>query len=207
MQQAKKVCETSTVSIFFLFLTFSGVLRKFLVRPPSMIWPANLVTVALFRTLHESSEGDEEDAIIDMEHIQGEGEQGHEMKLGSRASSRISGIRKKRKVTRLRFFTYVSLGSFIWYWFPNYIFPTLTAFSILCWINPQNVDLSQLTGSNGLGIGTLSFDWATSTSALSPLVTPWWAQVNILVGFVIVAWISPRSRIFAICGTPRTFRF
>ncbi|KAK3830517.1 MAG: OPT family small oligopeptide transporter [Linnemannia elongata] len=159
---------TTQVSGFSL----AGVLRKFLVRPPSMIWPANLVTVALFRTLHESSEGDEEDAIIDMEHIQGEGEQGHEMKLGSRASSRISGIRKKRKVTRLRFFTYVSLGSFIWYWFPNYIFPTLTAFSILCWINPQNVDLSQLTGSNGLGIGTLSFDWATSTSALSPLNFP-----------------------------------
>ncbi|OAQ29096.1 OPT family small oligopeptide transporter [Linnemannia elongata AG-77] len=136
---------TTQVSGFSL----AGVLRKFLVRPPSMIWPANLVTVALFRTLHE----------------------------------------KKLKMSRLRFFFYVSLGSFIWYWFPNYIFPTLTAFSILCWINPQNVILSQLTGSNGLGIGTLSFDWATSTSALSPLVTPWWAQVNILVGFVIVAWI------------------
>ncbi|KAH7050568.1 OPT family small oligopeptide transporter [Linnemannia elongata] len=176
---------TTQVSGFSL----AGVLRKFLVRPPSMIWPANLVTVALFRTLHESSEEGDEDDIIDMEHIQGEGEQGHEMKQGSSASSRVGGIRKKLKMSRLRFFSYVSLGSFIWYWFPNYIFPTLTAFSILCWINPQNVILSQLTGSNGLGIGTLSFDWATSTSALSPLVTPWWAQVNILVGFVIVAWI------------------
>ncbi|KAF8948334.1 hypothetical protein BGZ47_005459 [Haplosporangium gracile] len=168
-----------------------GVLRKFLVRPASMIWPSNLVTVALFRTLHESSEDGNEDDIIDMEHAQGEGEgneQGHEMKQGSRAL-RVSGIRKKRRMSRFRFFTYVSLGSFFWYWFPNYIFPTLTAFSILCWINPQNVVLSQLTGSNGLGIGTLSFDWATSTSALSPLVTPWWTQVNILVGFVIVAWI------------------
>ncbi|KAF9297865.1 hypothetical protein BGZ88_008720 [Linnemannia elongata] len=176
---------TTQVSGFSL----AGVLRKFLVRPPSMIWPANLVTVALFRTLHESSEEGDEDDIIDMEHIQGEGEQGHEMKQGSCASSRVGGIRKKLKMSRLLFFSYVSLGSFIWYWFPNYIFPTLTAFSILCWINPQNVILSQLTGSNGLGIGTLSFDWATSTSALSPLVTPWWAQVNILVGFVIVAWI------------------
>ncbi|KAF9359117.1 hypothetical protein BGX26_000138 [Mortierella sp. AD094] len=89
----------------------------------------------------------------------------------------------------MRYFGWVTVGSFVWYWFPNYIFPTLTAFSVLCWINPKNVILSQLTGSNGLGIGTLSFDWATSTSALAPLVTPWWAQVNILVGFVVVAWI------------------
>ncbi|KAF9141794.1 hypothetical protein BG015_001167 [Linnemannia schmuckeri] len=80
--------------------------------------PTNLVTVALFRTLHESLENGDEDDITDMEH---------------------------------------------------------------------NVALSQLTGSNGLGIGTLSFDWATSTLGLSPLVTPWRAQVNILVGFVIVA--------------------
>lgn len=160
-------------------------MRKFLVRPATMIWPANLVTVALFRTLHESSEDGDEDDIISVEDTQGEGDQGHEMKQGSA----VIRSRKKRRMGRLKFFTYVSLGSFIWYWFPNYIFPTLTAFSIFCWIKPQNVVLSQLTGSNGLGIGTISFDWATSTSALSPLVTPWWAQVNILVGVVIVAWI------------------
>ncbi|KAG0298745.1 hypothetical protein BGZ96_007620 [Linnemannia gamsii] len=174
------VLTTQTVGF-----SLAGVLRKFLVRPASMIWPANLVTVALFRTLHESSEDGDEDDIISMEETQREGEHGHEMKQGST----VLRSKKKRRMGRLQFFTYVSLGSFIWYWFPNYIFPTLTAFSVLCWINPQNVVLSQLTGSNGLGIGTISFDWATSTSALSPLVTPWWAQVNILVGFVIVAWI------------------
>ncbi|KAF9409469.1 hypothetical protein BGZ94_001943, partial [Podila epigama] len=145
--------------------SLAGVLRKFLVKPAHMIWPANLVTVALFRTLHEkSSEASATDEAYE-DH----------------------GQRPKR--SRMRYFAYVTAGSFIWYWFPNYIFPTLTAFSILCWMNPNNIVLSQLTGSNGLGIGTLSFDWATSTSALSPLVTPWWAQVNILVGFVVVAWI------------------
>ncbi|KAK3830327.1 MAG: OPT family small oligopeptide transporter [Linnemannia gamsii] len=172
--------------------SLAGVLRKFLVRPASMIWPANLVTVALFRTLHESSEENDDDDS-NQAHVegQGDGDQGHEMRSGQGLESRVlDTIRKnRRKTTRLQYFAYVSLGSFIYYWFPNYIFPTLTAFSILCWINPKNVILSQLTGSNGLGIGTISFDWATSTSALAPLVTPWWAQVNILVGFVIVAWI------------------
>ncbi|KAF8452243.1 OPT oligopeptide transporter [Boletus edulis BED1] len=32
-----------------------GILRRFLVQPPSMIWPANLVTCALFNTLHSQS--------------------------------------------------------------------------------------------------------------------------------------------------------
>ena len=30
-----------------------GVARRFLVLPPSMIWPANLVNCALFNTLHQ----------------------------------------------------------------------------------------------------------------------------------------------------------
>ncbi|KAF8929373.1 hypothetical protein BGZ58_009002 [Dissophora ornata] len=165
---------------FMLILTtqitgfsLAGVLRKFLVKPAHMIWPANLVTVALFRTLHEGSEMLEGNNSIRKE----------------RNGGSTSSEGNTRWMNRMRYFGYVTAGSFIWYWFPNYIFPTLTAFSILCWMNPKNVVLSQLTGSNGLGIGTLSFDWATSTSALAPLVTPWWAQVNILVGFVLVAWI------------------
>jgi OPT family small oligopeptide transporter len=32
--------------------SIGGILRRFLVDPPSMIWPANLVTCALFNTLH-----------------------------------------------------------------------------------------------------------------------------------------------------------
>ncbi|KAH7922259.1 OPT oligopeptide transporter [Leucogyrophana mollusca] len=32
--------------------SLGGVMRRFLVQPPSMIWPANLVTCALFNTLH-----------------------------------------------------------------------------------------------------------------------------------------------------------
>ncbi|KAF8885196.1 OPT oligopeptide transporter [Infundibulicybe gibba] len=35
--------------------SIGGVARRFLVQPPSMIWPANLVTCALFNTLHAQS--------------------------------------------------------------------------------------------------------------------------------------------------------
>ena len=32
--------------------SISGICKRFLVAPPSMIWPANLVLAALFNTLH-----------------------------------------------------------------------------------------------------------------------------------------------------------
>ncbi|KAJ8475318.1 hypothetical protein ONZ45_g6159 [Pleurotus djamor] len=35
--------------------SIGGIARRFLVQPPSMIWPANLVTCALFNTLHSTS--------------------------------------------------------------------------------------------------------------------------------------------------------
>ncbi|KAG1850523.1 OPT oligopeptide transporter protein-domain-containing protein [Suillus tomentosus] len=35
--------------------SIGGILRRFLVQPPSMIWPANLVTCALFNTLHSQT--------------------------------------------------------------------------------------------------------------------------------------------------------
>ena len=41
--------------------SIGGIARRFLVDPPSMIWPANLVNTALFNTLHSqhyAGEGD-----------------------------------------------------------------------------------------------------------------------------------------------------
>jgi hypothetical protein len=32
--------------------SIGGICKRFLVAPPSMIWPVNLVTAALFNTLH-----------------------------------------------------------------------------------------------------------------------------------------------------------
>ncbi|KAG9312692.1 OPT oligopeptide transporter protein-domain-containing protein [Chiua virens] len=43
------------MSTQLLGFSIGGILRRFLVQPPSMIWPANLVTCALFNTLHAQS--------------------------------------------------------------------------------------------------------------------------------------------------------
>ncbi|KAK3834485.1 MAG: OPT family small oligopeptide transporter [Linnemannia gamsii] len=93
------------------------------------------------------------------------------------------------RMTRMKYFLLVTLGSFLYYWFPGYIFPTIGAISWICWIAPDNVVLSQLTGSSGLGIGTIALDWSAASYYVQPLVTPWFAQVNILIGFILVAWV------------------
>ncbi|KAK5823307.1 OPT family small oligopeptide transporter [Linnemannia elongata] len=92
--------------------------------------------------------------------------------------------------TRQKFFAACAIGSFVYFWIPAYIFPAITALALLCYIQPSNVVLSQMTGPQGLGIGVLSLDWNTITAFLgSPLITPWWAQVNIMLGFILIAWI------------------
>ncbi|CAF0925135.1 unnamed protein product, partial [Didymodactylos carnosus] len=137
-----------------------GIMRRFLVWPSAMIWPSNLVSCALFRTLHETADEKEKEKP------------------------------SKWKMSRLKFF-FIAFGcQFLYYWFPGYIFPLLAAFSWICMIKPKNIVVAQLTGNSGLGIGSIDFDWNAIVAFLSsPIVVPFWAQLNILVGFVTLAWI------------------
>ncbi|KAF9134049.1 hypothetical protein BGW39_008268 [Mortierella sp. 14UC] len=93
------------------------------------------------------------------------------------------------RMSRMKYFLLVTLGSFIYYWIPGYIFPTIGYLAWLCWINPDNIILSQLTGAYGLGIGVITLDWSAAAYYVAPLVTPWFAQVNILIGFILVVYV------------------
>ncbi|KAH7908750.1 OPT oligopeptide transporter [Hygrophoropsis aurantiaca] len=149
---------TMTMSTQLLGFSMGGVMRRFLVEPPSMIWPTNLVTCALFNTLHST------------------------IYIGAGSHSGIS---------RERFFTYIFVGSCVWYIFPGYLFQALSYFSWVCWIFPDNVVVNQLFGyQSGLGMSLLTFDWAQiNFIATSPLATPWWAELNVFAGFVFFFWI------------------
>ncbi|KAF9323516.1 hypothetical protein BG006_001385, partial [Podila minutissima] len=133
----------------------AGVLRRFLIRPPQMLWPAVLVNVALYRSLNAKRVSPEDQGRMPM----------------------------------MRYFSLLSFAMFVYHWLPGFIFPTITTLSVLCWIKPTNVVLSQLTGSRGLGIGTLSLDWSYISFA-QPLTTPLFAQFNILLGLVLFAYIA-----------------
>ncbi|KAF8518157.1 OPT oligopeptide transporter [Hysterangium stoloniferum] len=97
-------------------------------------------------------------------------------------------------ISRERFFLYVFVGSTLWYFLPGYLFTALSLFSWVCWIAPDNVTVNQLFGyQSGLGMSLITFDTSHSWSQIayigSPLATPWWAEANVMVGFVAFFWI------------------
>ena len=144
------------ISILFVITSqilgygIAGIMRKFLVWPAAMIWPANLVNCALFRTLHND---------LDQPHATIHTDQGSSWTM-----------------SRLRFFFLASFFQFLWYWFPGYVFPVLSLFSWMCMIKPNNILISQLTGINGLGMGSIELDWNAWVSFLgSPIIVPFWS--------------------------------
>ncbi|KIK65895.1 hypothetical protein GYMLUDRAFT_38376 [Collybiopsis luxurians FD-317 M1] len=146
-----------TISTQLIGFSIGGISRHILVEPASMIWPTNLVTCALFNTLH---------------------------------SERYAGIGKSGGLSRERYFWYAFTASFIWYFFPGYLFQALSWFSWVTWIWPDSPTVAQLFGyENGLGFSVLTFDWSQIAFLGSPLATPWWAQANVISGFFVFIWL------------------
>ncbi|XP_044978888.1 oligopeptide transporter 2-like [Hordeum vulgare subsp. vulgare] len=99
--------------------------------------------------------------------------------------------KEKRWMTRGKFFLIALICSFASYMVPGYLFPTLTAVSWVCWMFPKSITMQEIgSGLNGLGIGAFTLDWSTMVSWLgSPLVTPFFATANVLVGYVLLVYI------------------
>ncbi|MCO5596992.1 hypothetical protein L7F22_051064 [Adiantum nelumboides] len=94
-------------------------------------------------------------------------------------------------LSRSQFFLIFMIVSFAYYALPGYLFSTLTYFSWVCWIFPKSVLAQQIgSGLRGLGVGTFSFDWAgISAYLLSPLVYPFFAIVNVAMGFCLFLYV------------------
>ncbi|KAI5478852.1 proton-dependent oligopeptide transporter, POT family [Pseudohyphozyma bogoriensis] len=93
-------------------------------------------------------------------------------------------------ISRYSFFKWATIAAFVYYFLPGFLFTALSAFSFICWAVPNNAVVNQLFGvSSGLGMSMITFDWSQISYIGSPLVVPWWAEVNIFVGFVITFWI------------------
>ncbi|XP_059667277.1 oligopeptide transporter 6-like [Cornus florida] len=99
--------------------------------------------------------------------------------------------RPRGGMTRTQFFLITFLCSFAYYAFPGYLFTLLTSVSWICWFAPKSVLVQQLgSGTNGLGIAALGFDWTTIASYLgSPLASPWFATANVALGFCLVMYV------------------
>jgi len=97
----------------------------------------------------------------------------------------------ENRMSKGKFFLIALICSFAWYVVPGYLFATLSIISWVCWIFPNSVTAHQIgSGKNGLGLGSFSLDWTTIASFLgNPLVTPIFATVNILVGYILLIYI------------------
>lgn len=138
----------------------AGLGRRFLVWPAAMIWPTNLVNTSLFYALHDHSPAD---------------------------PSKTGGW----SIGRYKYFVIVATCSFVWYWFPGFIFQALSVFAFVTWIKPNNPVINQLFGGfSGAALLPITFDWTQVTGyVLSPLIPPWHAIANTLVGVVFFFWI------------------
>ncbi|KAF2670668.1 small oligopeptide transporter [Microthyrium microscopicum] len=146
-------------------LGLAGLFRNFLVYPSSMIWPSTLPNCALFNTLHDGK------TAMDPADTNG------------------------WRISRFKFFTYVLVGGFFWYWFPGFIWQGLSVFAWVTWIKPNNVIVNQIFGgTSGFSYGApftiFTLDWTTINGYIgSPLVVPWHAIANTMIGLVIFTWV------------------
>ncbi|GKZ55771.1 hypothetical protein AnigIFM49718_000937 [Aspergillus niger] len=82
-------------------------------------------------------------------------------------------------LSRYSFFGYATLFAFAIYWFPDYIWTTLSAFAFVTWIAPHNQKVNTIFGMNsGLGLLPLSLDWTQINYAGYPLMTPFYITCN-----------------------------
>nr|XP_036583174.1 OPT oligopeptide transporter [Colletotrichum truncatum]KAF6792150.1 OPT oligopeptide transporter [Colletotrichum truncatum] len=97
------------------------------------------------------------------------------------------------RISRWKFFYFVWLGAFAFYFLPGLLMPCLSYFNVITWFAPKNVVVANLFGVvSGLGLFPLTFDWAQITYIGSPLLVPFWAAMNVIGGLVIVMWfIAP----------------
>jgi OPT family oligopeptide transporter len=94
-------------------------------------------------------------------------------------------------------------------WFDDagYLFEALSIFSFICWAAPNNVVVNQLFGvHSGLGMSFITFDWTQITWTGSPLMVPWWAQLQIFIGFVMFFWILTPALYYSNVSAPSPHR-
>lgn len=87
-------------------------------------------------------------------------------------------------ISRYWFFLVVFAVSFVYFWFPNYIFMALSNFNWMTWIAPDNVDLALITGQTGMGLNPIpTFDM--NVIGANSVIQPWWSIVNSMIGIMI----------------------
>ncbi|KAJ8064165.1 hypothetical protein OCU04_006517 [Sclerotinia nivalis] len=96
-------------------------------------------------------------------------------------------------MSRYRFFSYFTILAFVIFWFPDYLWTSLSTFAFITWIVPKDQVINTIFGMNsGLGLLPISFDWTQITYAGIPLTTPFYITCNAFAVVVIFyLFLSP----------------
>ncbi|KAJ3191698.1 hypothetical protein HK101_007492 [Irineochytrium annulatum] len=169
-------------SIVFVLVTqvfgygLAGLCRRYLVRPPAMLWPSNLSIIAMLNSLHDKPSSSDETYTM------------------SRFSFfwLVTGCAFCYQWCKLPLFLPLKSSALTqWIAVPLYIMPILSAVSVLCYISPQG-STSRFLGSaqpnGGVGLLSLSFDW-NIISVMAPITSPLWAVMNQMFGLWLFLWI------------------
>ncbi|KAF3800837.1 Oligopeptide transporter 5 [Colletotrichum gloeosporioides] len=99
-----------------------------------------------------------------------------------------SELHKSVSQKQMKVFWWILLGTFVWQFLPEYIFPFVAALAPLCWFASRNHVVNFLgAGRGGVGLLNITLNWSNITSTV--ITYPYSVQVTIFVGFVITTWI------------------
>ncbi|KAK6199220.1 OPT oligopeptide transporter protein-domain-containing protein [Scheffersomyces amazonensis] len=89
-------------------------------------------------------------------------------------------------ISKYRFFFYMFIFSFVYFWIPDFLFNAVSTFNWLTWISPNNFNLAMITGSfAGLGLNPIpTFDWNYLNFNYA-LTIPFYSQASQYVGSII----------------------
>jgi hypothetical protein len=84
----------------------------------------------------------------------------------------------KYRMSRFKFFWIVTFVFFVYTWIPEFFFPVLQSFSVICLLTSNKMArfLSSSSRSNGMGMFALTLDWVYIGG--STLTAPFYASVQ-----------------------------
>ncbi|KAK6532384.1 hypothetical protein TWF281_006573 [Arthrobotrys megalospora] len=148
-----------TLSTQFLGYTFAGLTRQWLVYPSSMIWPVTLQSTAMFTTLHDRTEEEQD--------VKGWEKWGRWKFFMTVLGGSVA---------------WYFFPGFIW---PGLSYFNIGTWAKPDSVVLANL----FGTSTGLGLIPITFDWAQMSYIGSPIITPLWAATNVLIGLIAVMWI------------------
>jgi hypothetical protein len=145
-----------TLSSQLIGIAFSGMFRRFLVWPSSMIWPNQFANTALFYALHDKSKSD-----------------------GNDANGWTISRYRFFFIVMTGMFCYYWIPGVLWQGLSVFAFVTWIR-------PDNVVINQLFGGFTGLSIIPITFDWTYVTAyLLSPLLAPTHAHINTLIGLSI----------------------